>query len=140
LVVLASGTLGTPQILERSGVGKADLLRKLDIPVVSDLPGVRSPSLCSFPSSSLTVSLSPSPLRSVRSTRVRPLPFPFLNLPFSLILSFADHYTTLQLFRVSPETTTSDDFLRGDQYTQDKVCLCSLSSFFLFLCSHFFFL
>lgn len=39
-VVLSSGTLGTPQILERSGVGSADLLKKLDIKVVSDLPGV----------------------------------------------------------------------------------------------------
>lgn len=39
-VVVSSGTLGTPQILERSGVGSADLLKKLDIKVVSDLPGV----------------------------------------------------------------------------------------------------
>jgi len=37
LVVLGSGTLGTPQILERSGVGKAQLLRSLGIPVISDL-------------------------------------------------------------------------------------------------------
>ncbi|KAF5362905.1 hypothetical protein D9758_007131 [Tetrapyrgos nigripes] len=40
LVVLSSGTLGTPQILERSGVGDAKLLQKLDIKVVSNLPGV----------------------------------------------------------------------------------------------------
>lgn len=40
MVVLSSGTLGTPQILERSGVGNAELLRKLDVKVVSDLPGV----------------------------------------------------------------------------------------------------
>ena len=39
-VVLSSGTLGTPQILERSGVGDAKLLKELDIKVVSDLPGV----------------------------------------------------------------------------------------------------
>ena len=39
-VVLSSGTLGTPQILERSGVGDAKLLKNLDIKVVSDLPGV----------------------------------------------------------------------------------------------------
>ena len=39
-VVLSSGTLGTPQILERSGVGDSKLLKKLDIKVVSDLPGV----------------------------------------------------------------------------------------------------
>jgi alcohol oxidase len=39
-VVISSGTLGTPQILERSGVGSKDLLKKLDIKLVSDLPGV----------------------------------------------------------------------------------------------------
>ncbi|KAG8414392.1 hypothetical protein J3459_014779 [Metarhizium acridum] len=40
LVVVSAGALGTPQILERSGVGSAAILNKLDIPVVSDLPGV----------------------------------------------------------------------------------------------------
>ena len=40
MVVLSSGTLGTPQILERSGVGNAEMLNKLGIKVVSDLPGV----------------------------------------------------------------------------------------------------
>jgi len=40
LVVVTAGALGTPQILERSGVGNPDILKKLDIPVVSNLPGV----------------------------------------------------------------------------------------------------
>lgn len=40
LVVVSAGALGTPQILERSGVGGAELLKKLNIPVVSDVPGV----------------------------------------------------------------------------------------------------
>lgn len=40
LVVVSAGALGTPQILERSGVGNPEILRKLDIPVVSNLPGV----------------------------------------------------------------------------------------------------
>lgn len=40
LVVVTAGALGTPQILERSGVGNPDVLKKLNIPVVSDLPGV----------------------------------------------------------------------------------------------------
>ena len=40
MVVISSGTLGTPQILERSGVGNGELLRQLGIKVVSDLPGV----------------------------------------------------------------------------------------------------
>lgn len=40
MVVISSGTLGTPQILERSGVGNGELLNQLGIKVVSDLPGV----------------------------------------------------------------------------------------------------
>ncbi|KAJ6256002.1 hypothetical protein Dda_9296 [Drechslerella dactyloides] len=40
LVVLSSGALGTPSILERSGIGNKSLLNSLNIPVVSDLPGV----------------------------------------------------------------------------------------------------
>ncbi|KAJ8070651.1 hypothetical protein OCU04_001022 [Sclerotinia nivalis] len=37
LAILAAGALGTPQILERSGIGGATLLNSLDIPVVSEL-------------------------------------------------------------------------------------------------------
>ncbi|KAE8449238.1 hypothetical protein EG329_008405 [Mollisiaceae sp. DMI_Dod_QoI] len=40
LVVVSAGALGTPQILERSGVGNPELLKSLDIPVVADVPGV----------------------------------------------------------------------------------------------------
>jgi alcohol oxidase len=40
LVVVASGTMGTPRILERSGVGQKALLEKLNISVVADSPGV----------------------------------------------------------------------------------------------------
>jgi len=40
MVVLSSGTLGTPQILERSGVGSKDLMEKMGLNCVSDLPGV----------------------------------------------------------------------------------------------------
>lgn len=39
-VLLSSGAIASPQILQRSGVGPASLLRDLDIPVVHDLPGV----------------------------------------------------------------------------------------------------
>ncbi|KAG2757022.1 GMC oxidoreductase [Suillus brevipes Sb2] len=77
MVVLSSGTLGTPQILERSGVGSAGLLKQLDIKVVSDLPGVGE--------------------------------------------EYQDHYTTLSIYRVSNESTTLDDFLRGDEQTQKEV-------------------
>lgn len=77
MVVLSSGTLGTPQILERSGVGNAELLNKLNIPVVSDLPGVGE--------------------------------------------EYQDHYTTLSIYRVSNETHTLDDFLRGDKEVQKEL-------------------
>ncbi|KAG8761309.1 hypothetical protein FRC11_014117 [Ceratobasidium sp. 423] len=40
LVVISSGAIPTPLILERSGVGDAALLKKLGIDVVVDLPGV----------------------------------------------------------------------------------------------------
>ncbi len=39
-VLLCSGAIASPQILQRSGVGPAALLRGLDIPLVLDLPGV----------------------------------------------------------------------------------------------------
>ncbi|KAL1669208.1 GMC oxidoreductase-domain-containing protein [Schizophyllum commune] len=76
-VVLSSGTLGTPQILERSGIGSASRLRRLDLKVVSDLPGVGE--------------------------------------------QYQDHYTTLTLYRVSNESFTLDDFLRGDKEAQKEL-------------------
>ncbi len=39
-VILAAGSIGSPQILQLSGVGPADLLQRLGIPVVHALPGV----------------------------------------------------------------------------------------------------
>ncbi|MEJ8858455.1 GMC family oxidoreductase N-terminal domain-containing protein [Variovorax robiniae] len=39
-VLLCGGSIGSPQILQLSGIGPADLLRQHGIPVVADLPGV----------------------------------------------------------------------------------------------------
>lgn len=39
-VILSGGAINSPQLLQLSGVGPADHLKQLDIPVVSDLPGV----------------------------------------------------------------------------------------------------
>jgi len=39
-VILAAGSIGSPQILQLSGVGPGDLLQKHGIPVVQELPGV----------------------------------------------------------------------------------------------------
>ncbi|KAG9121764.1 hypothetical protein FRC07_002141 [Ceratobasidium sp. 392] len=40
LVVVSSGAIGTPIVLQRSGVGAKDRLEKLGVPTVVDLPGV----------------------------------------------------------------------------------------------------
>ncbi len=37
-IIVSSGVIGSPQILQRSGIGTADLLERLEIPVVSVLP------------------------------------------------------------------------------------------------------
>lgn len=39
-VILSAGAIGSPQILQCSGVGSAELLQKVGVPVVLDLPGV----------------------------------------------------------------------------------------------------
>jgi choline dehydrogenase len=39
-ILLCSGAIASPQILQRSGVGPAKLLKEYDIPIVHDLPGV----------------------------------------------------------------------------------------------------
>ena len=39
-IILCAGAVGSPMILQRSGVGPAALLQDLGIPIVSDLPGV----------------------------------------------------------------------------------------------------
>lgn len=39
-VVVSSGAMGTPGVLERSGVGAKDVLEKAGVDVVVDLPGV----------------------------------------------------------------------------------------------------
>ncbi|WP_119461963.1 choline dehydrogenase [Rhodospirillaceae bacterium SYSU D60014] len=39
-VILSSGAINSPQLLMLSGIGNADALRALEIPVVADLPGV----------------------------------------------------------------------------------------------------
>jgi choline dehydrogenase-like flavoprotein len=39
-VIISAGTIHTPQILQNSGIGPKDLLKKAKIPVLIDLPGV----------------------------------------------------------------------------------------------------
>lgn len=39
-VLVCSGAIASPQLLQRSGVGPGEWLRELDVPIVLDLPGV----------------------------------------------------------------------------------------------------
>lgn len=39
-VILSAGAIGSPQILQNSGIGPVALLRKVGVPVLHDLPGV----------------------------------------------------------------------------------------------------
>ena len=39
-IILAAGAIGSPTILLRSGIGPADDLKAIDVPVAADLPGV----------------------------------------------------------------------------------------------------
>ncbi len=39
-VILSAGSIGSPQLLQLSGVGPGDMLHRLGIPVVADIPGV----------------------------------------------------------------------------------------------------
>ncbi|HEY7243094.1 MAG TPA: choline dehydrogenase [Xanthobacteraceae bacterium] len=41
-IILAGGAFNSPQLLQLSGVGPADLLKSMGIPVVADMPGVGS--------------------------------------------------------------------------------------------------
>ncbi|HEX4599158.1 MAG TPA: choline dehydrogenase [Burkholderiaceae bacterium] len=41
-VIVSAGAINAPQLLMLSGVGDADALRRLDLPIVADLPGVGS--------------------------------------------------------------------------------------------------
>lgn len=40
LVVVSCGACGTPSVLERSGIGATDILKRAGVPVVQELPGV----------------------------------------------------------------------------------------------------
>ncbi len=39
-VILAAGAIGSPQLLQLSGIGPADLLAKAGVPLINELPGV----------------------------------------------------------------------------------------------------
>ncbi|KAI0506925.1 GMC oxidoreductase [Xylaria bambusicola] len=42
MVIISCGALGSPLVLERSGIGNPDILRSAGVPIVADVPGVGS--------------------------------------------------------------------------------------------------
>jgi alcohol oxidase len=40
MVIVSAGTFGTPLLLERSGVGDPKILKRADVPIVAEVPGV----------------------------------------------------------------------------------------------------
>ncbi len=53
-IILSSGAIRSPQLLMLSGIGPADLLRSLNIPVIQDLPGVGQ-NLMNHPSVNISI-------------------------------------------------------------------------------------
>ncbi|TKA21825.1 Alcohol oxidase 1 [Salinomyces thailandicus] len=76
-VIVSGGTLSSPLILQRSGIGDPEKLRKAGVKPLVDLPGVG--------------------------------------------LNFQDHYLTFATYRAKPHVESFDDFVRGDEKTQEKV-------------------
>ncbi|KAK5631597.1 hypothetical protein RRF57_007311 [Xylaria bambusicola] len=42
IVIISCGALGSPLVLERSGIGRPDILRSANVPIVADVPSVGS--------------------------------------------------------------------------------------------------
>ena len=59
-MILAAGAYGSPAILLRSGIGPAAQLRRLDLPVAADLPGVGA-NLVDHPLVSVDLPATPGP-------------------------------------------------------------------------------
>ena len=76
-IIVSGGTLSSPLILQRSGIGDPEKLRKAGVKPLVDLPGVG--------------------------------------------LNFQDHYLTFATYRAKPDVESFDDFIRGDEVTQERV-------------------
>ena len=82
LVVVSGGAFGSPSILERSGIGAASVLKKNNVSVVVDLPGVGENYQGMFSTS---------------------------KDPFKMMSYFTDHFGPCLVFYASNEIETMDD-------------------------------
>lgn len=85
--------MGSPLILERSGIGRKDVLDKAGIPVISELPGVGE----NYQGTLLLFQVGSPSLTAARH---------FIDHPFYVAPYIADPATTTidSLFRREPET------------------------------------
>lgn len=115
--------MGSPLILERSGIGRKDILNKFNIPVVQELPGVGE----NYQGARFFPSLLSSGSR----------------IEYSPPIMIIDHPAVFTPYYADPETTTMDAIFRGDadfvakvipQYQKDRTgwlatkCVLSLLS------------
>jgi len=93
-IVVSCGTLSSPLVLQRSGVGDPEKLKAVGVEPIVDLKGVglNFQGLCSNSFLLRLDSLTP-----------------------------IDHYLTFATYRAKPNTETFDDFVRGDPAVQKKV-------------------
>jgi choline dehydrogenase len=87
-IILAAGAIGTPRILETSGIGDGERLQGLDIPVQQNLPGVGE---------NLQDHLQLRPVYKVRNTRT-------LNVDYQSLLKRVRMGAEYALFRRGPLT------------------------------------
>ena len=89
LVLLSAGAFGSPAILERSGIGRRDVIEKAGVDLIVKLDGVGE------------------------NFQGR---FSFLILPRRNRLTYnVDHQLIIAQYSASDESETMDDLLRGDE-------------------------
>lgn len=98
LVIVCAGALGSPQILERSGIGRKDVLAKIGVQQVVDLPGVGE-----------------NYQGSAASRR--------LWYPFSLGRCNVDHQVMFIPYHASEDSETLDGIIRCDQAELQSACI-----------------
>jgi choline dehydrogenase len=79
-IILAAGSIGTPQILERSGIGAGPVLQRAGIPVLHELPGVGE---------NLQDHLQLRPIYKVSNTRTLNTDYRKLTQRALMVLSYA---------------------------------------------------
>lgn len=109
-IIISGGTLSSPLILQRSGIGDPEKLRKAGVKPLVDLPGVGLAS--PFPSYAVFFLL----------TKCAEFPGPLVSDGHLLgVWILTKTRLTFAPYRVKPHVETMDSFARGDSATQERV-------------------